>query len=139
LDWIPILDGYENAVCSPAEYQLRVVLKILSHAKERIRQFMEDKLYPVVLSEELGPQARLGFQHYVGFHREHMLDAFLMLQGLLVHGLDRRFADLPVLIYRIEQLMSMVKSIVLVSSEGLRPDHQNGVAPDISAWALPKQ
>ena len=139
LDWIPVLDDFENANCSAVEYRFRVVLNVLSLAKERIREFREDRLYSMVLSEKLGPRARLAFQHYLFFHREHMKDAFLMLQGLLVHGLDRRFAELPVLIYRIERLVSTVKSLVEVSSDGLSPDDQNGLVPDISAWAVPKQ
>ncbi|MGB6065111.1 MAG: hypothetical protein WBG50_09895 [Desulfomonilaceae bacterium] len=139
LDWIPVLDDFKNAHCSVVEYRFRVVLDALRSAKERIREFGEDRLYSMVLSEKLGPQARLAFQHYLFFHREHMKDAFLMLQGLLVHGLDRRFAELPVLIYRMERLVSRVKSIVEVSSDGLSPDDPNGAALDISAWALPKQ
>lgn len=139
LDWIPVLDDFKNADCSAVEYRFRVVLNRLSLAKERIREFREDRLYSMVLSEKLGPQARLAFQHYLFFHREHMKDAFLMLQGLLVHGLDRRFAELPALVYRMERLVSRVKSIVEVSSDGHSPDDQNGPIPDITAWALPKQ
>lgn len=138
LDWIPVLDDFKNAGCSVVEYRFRVVLNRLSLAKERIREFREDRLYSMVLSEKLGPQARLAFQHYLFFHREHMKDAFLMLQGLLVDGLDRRFAELPVLIYRLERLVSRVKSIVEVVSDGQSPDDQNGPIPDITAWALPK-
>ena len=139
LDWIPVLDDFKNAHCSVVEHRFRVVLNVLRSAKELIREFGEDRLYSLVLSEKLGPQARLAFQHYLFFHREHMKDAFLMLQGLLVHGLDRRFAELPVLIYRMERLMSMVKSIVEESSDGQSPDDQNVPIPDITAWALPKQ
>jgi hypothetical protein len=138
-DWIPVLDNFENADCSPVEYQRRVVLDVLTAAQKAVREFIKNKLYPVVLSERLGPHARLAFQHYLFFHREHMNDAFLMLQGLLVHGLDRRFANLPALIYRMEQFMSRIESMVFVSRDGMEPDDQNGAVPDISAWAVPKQ
>jgi hypothetical protein len=138
-DWISVLNGSKNADRSPVEHQFFLVLAVLRKAEKSVRDFLQNKLEPVILSGKLGPQARLAFQHYVSFHRERMQDAFLMLQGLLVHGLDRRFANLPVLIYRMEQLLSMVKSAVEVSSECPSHDEQNSVSLDISAWAIPKQ
>jgi hypothetical protein len=135
-DWISVLDGSKKADRSPVEHQCFVVLAVLRKAEKSVRDFLQNKLEPLILSEELGPQARLAFQHHLFFHREHMKDAFLTLQGVLIHGLDRRSADLPLLVYRIGQLVSIVKSIVLASPGGLEPDGQREEALDISAWAV---
>jgi hypothetical protein len=139
LDWIPVLDDFENADRSPVEHQCRVVLDVLGKTERSVRDFLQNKLEPVVLSEELGQQARLAFQHYLFFHREHMKDAFLTLQGLLIQGLNRRSADLPLLVYRIEQMLSLIKSIVQPAPEDLRHDDEDDVGFDINAWAIRNQ
>ena len=138
-DWISVLDGPTNADCSPIDHQCRLVMEVLGKAEKSGRDFLQNRLEPLILSEKLGPQARLAFQHYLFFHREHMKDAFLTLQGLLEHGLNRRSADLPLLVYRIEEMLSVVKSIVMTPSEELSHEHQDHAIPDISAWALPKR
>jgi hypothetical protein len=138
-DWIEVLDGEDNANRSPIEHQCRLMLDSLGKIEKAVRDFQQNKLEHLVLSGRLGQQAMLAFQHFLFFHREHMKDAFLTLQGLLAHGLNRRSAHLPLLVYRIEQLLSVVKSIVMTSSEELSHDPDDKMSLDISAWALPKQ
>ena len=141
IDQVGMLERFDEdrSLWRPAtESQLRVMLKVLGDARQAVKGFA-DNLFNLLTSGVLGPQARLWVEDYVALHLEQMSNGFLMLQGLLVHGLDRRFADLPVLIYRLEQLVYMVKSIVFVSRDALGPDDQDGAAFDLSAWAVRKQ
>ncbi len=138
-DWIEVLDGENNANRSPIEHQCGLVLDMLGKVEKSVRDFLQNKLENLVLSGRLGPQARLALQHHLFFHREHMKDAFLTLQGLLVQGLNQRSADLPLLVYRIEQMLSMVKRIVQRAPEDLSHDGQENEGLDISAWAIRNQ
>ncbi len=92
------------------ESQLRVVLKVLGDTRQAVQEF-KNNLLDVLVRGVLGQQARLWLEDYVAFHLEQMSNGFLMLQGLLEYDLGRRFADVPVLIHRLERAISELKSI----------------------------
>jgi hypothetical protein len=96
--------------------QLRVVLKVLRDARQAVQEFA-DNLMDLLRSGVLGPQARLWVEDYVALHQEEMSNGFLMLRGLLEHNLGRRFADVPILIHRLERSISELKSIFVTPSQ----------------------
>ena len=138
-DWMEVLDGVNNADRSPIDHQCGLVLDVLDKVERSVRDFLHNKLEPLALSEKLGPQAMLAFQHFLFFHREHMKDAFLTLQGLMVQELNRWSPDLPFLVYRMEEVVSMIKATVRPQLPGLSREHQDHTAPDINSWAVPKR
>ena len=78
----------------------------LAVARKRVREFLDDHLCPLLQSGALGAQARTALQHCTwDLHLAHLEDAFLMLESVLVHGLDRRCTDIMVWSRRIEQLV----------------------------------
>ncbi len=138
-NWIVRLGGNPKVNESPVEYQLRMVTKDLRNAKKAVNQFMRTEICPAAPAEQLGPQTRLAFQHFFLFHSEQMKYAFLRLDGLLVQRLDRRFTDLPALIYRIEQLVREVKSVLDGSTDARITDILEKMAPEIGDWRLPRK
>ncbi len=117
LDWISVLEDRHKAKDSPIENQLRIVRPVLRVTRKTVRDFARDKLLLHLRSGALGHQARLGLQHYVAFHLEQMEDGFLMLQAVLLHGLDRRLVDVAVMLGRIERDLSRMKSSIVLRTE----------------------
>jgi hypothetical protein len=109
-EWLDVLNARKEADCPPVEYQLRVVLNALAVARKRVREFLDDHLWPLLQSGALGAQARTSLEYYTGFHLAHLEDGFLMLQAVLVHGLDQRCTDILVWSRRIEQLVYQIIS-----------------------------
>lgn len=117
-EWLDVLNARKEAACPPVEYQLRVVLKALAVARKRVREFLDDNLLPLLLSGELGAQARTSLECYTGFHLAHLEDGFLMLQAVLVHGLDLRSTYILVWSRRIEQLVYQIISSLVPYTDG---------------------
>jgi hypothetical protein len=117
-EWLDVLNARKEVDCPPVEYQFRIVLNSLAVSHKKVREFLDDHLWPLLQSGELGPQARTSLQHYAGFHLAHLEDGFLMLQAVLVHGLDRRDTDILVWSQRIEQLVSLITSSLTVLPDG---------------------
>jgi hypothetical protein len=117
-EWLDVLNARKETDCPPVEYQLRVVLNALAVARKRVREFLDDHLLPLLLSGALGAQARTSLEYYTGFHLAHLEDAFLMLEAVLVHGLDRRCTDILVWSRRIEQLVYQIISSLVASPNG---------------------
>lgn len=118
--WLDVLNARKEADCPPVEYQLRVVLNALAAARKRVREFLEDHLWPLLRSGELGAQARTSVEYYTGFHLAHLEDGFMMLQALLVQGLDQRCTEILVWRQRIEQLVTQITSSLVAPSVGAR-------------------
>ena len=95
------------------ESQLRVTLKVLRDSRQAVQQFA-DNLLDLLMKGTLGQQARLWVEDYVTFHLEQMSNGFLMLRGLLEDDLGRRFADVPILIHRLERTLSELKSVFVL-------------------------
>jgi hypothetical protein len=117
-EWLDVLNARKEVDCPPVEYQLRIVLNSLAVAQKKVREFLDDHLWPLLQSAELGPQARTSLQHYTGFHLAHLEDGFLMLEAVLVRDLDRRDAEILVWGQRIEQLVSLITSSLTVLPDG---------------------
>jgi len=117
-EWLDVLNARKEADSPPVEYQLRVVLNALAVARKRVREFLEDHLWPLLRSGELGAQARTSLEYYTGFHLAHLEDGFLMLQAVLVHGLDQRCTDILVWSRRIEQLVYPIISSLVAYPDG---------------------
>jgi hypothetical protein len=95
------------------ESQLRVTLKVLRDSRQAVQQFA-DNLLDLLVKGTLGQQARLWVEDYVTLHLEQMNNGFLMLRGLLEHDLGRRFADVPILIHRLERSLLALKSVFVL-------------------------
>jgi hypothetical protein len=117
-EWLDVLNARKEVDCPPVEYQLRIVLNSLAVAQKKVREFLDDHLWPLLQSGEMGPQARTALQHYTGFHLAHLEDGFLMLQAVLVHGLDQRCTDILVWSQRIEQLVFQITSSLTAPPDG---------------------
>ena len=104
----------DRSLWRPAtESQLRVTLKVLRDTRQAVQEF-QNNLLDLLVRGVMGQQGRLWLEDYVTFHLEQMSDGFLMLRGLLEHDLGRRFADVPVLIRRLERSISELKSVFVL-------------------------
>jgi hypothetical protein len=117
-EWLDVLNARKEVDCPPVEYQLRVVLNSLAVSRKRVREFLDDHLWRLLQSGALGPQGRTALEYYTGFHLAHLEGGFLMLQAVLVHGLDQRDTDILVWSQRIEQLVFQITSSLMAPTEG---------------------
>jgi hypothetical protein len=122
-EWLELLHTHDEADCSRIEYQFRVLMDAVAAARIRVREFLDENLWPFLQSGALEAQACTVLQYHAGFHLAHLEDGFHMLEALLVHGLDHRCEDISAWGQRIESVISRIRArfLVCVDEPASRP------------------
>jgi|WetSurSiteA1Bulk_404760.scaffolds.fasta_scaffold13133_2 hypothetical protein len=111
--WVRLLGDHGKAECSPVEYQLRVVLSVLSASRKQAQKIIEDNVDAVAKFRVPERESLSGLLPYdIDFPLVHIVDGFITLETLLAGRVAQKFTDVAVLIHRVEQLVSRVKSII---------------------------